>query len=184
MAHLARNDLPQRIITREWRLIARNLLPTPFSEIIPPNLAMKKTFLALASLLLAATAALQAADFPEGSPKFSTDYAALLKTSKDNGKPMAIVFSATWCGLCQTMKKEVYPSAAVKPFHDKFNWSYLDITIDANNKLSEELKIENVPSILFLTPDGKPLDLQDAYADANDTAKKLAEVLKKVDGKK
>lgn len=145
---------------------------------------MKKSFLALASLLLAATASLQAADFPAGSPKFSTNYAELLKTSKDNGKPMAIVFSATWCGLCQTMKKEVYPSAAVKPFHDKFNWSYLDITVGDNNKLSEDLKIENVPSILFLTSDGKPLDLQDAYADANDTAKKLAEVLKKVEGKK
>lgn len=145
---------------------------------------MKKSLLALASLFLAATASLQAADFPAGSPNFSTDYAQLLKISKDNGKPMAIVFSATWCGLCQTMKKEVYPSAAVKPFHDKFNWSYLDITIDANNKLSEDLKVENVPSILFLTSDGKPLDLQDAYADANDTAKKLAEVLKKAGARK
>ncbi|MGV3661950.1 MAG: thioredoxin family protein [Prosthecobacter sp.] len=148
---------------------------------------MKKTILALAVLFLATTATVvQAADFPEGSPKFTKEYAEVMKAAKENGKPAAIVFSATWCGLCQTMKKEVYPSAAVKPFHDKFNWSYLDITIDANNKLSEELKIENVPSILFLSADGKAIGLQDAYADANDTAKKLAEVLKKAEkaGKK
>ncbi len=143
---------------------------------------MKNAFLALTTLLLATTAALQAADFPKGSPKFTTEYAELLKTSKENGKPMAIVFSATWCGLCQTMKKEVYPSAAVQPFHDKFNWSYLDITVGDNNKLSEDLKVDNVPSILFLSADGKRIDIQDAYADANDTAKKLAEVMKKVDG--
>ena len=141
---------------------------------------MKKSLLALASLFLAT--ALHAADFPAGSPTFTTKYEDVLKASKDNGKPAAIVFSAKWCELCQSMKKEVYPSAAVKPFHDRFNWSYLDITIEPNGKLSDDLKIENVPSILFLGADGKPIDLQDAYANADDTAKKLAEVLKKAEG--
>ncbi len=143
---------------------------------------MKKTLLALATAFLSTAAVLHAADFPKDSPPFSKDYAAVTKAAKENGKPMALIFSATWCSLCQTMKKDVYPSAAVKPFHDKFNWSYLDITIDANDKLSDELKIENVPSILFLSADGKVIDLQDAYANAEDTAKKLAEVLKKVEG--
>lgn len=144
---------------------------------------MKKALLALASLFLATTATvLQAADFPAGSPKFTTKYEDVLKASKENGKPAAIVFSAKWCELCQTMKKDVYPSAVVKPFHDKFNWSYLDITIEPNGKLSDDLKIENVPSILFLNAEGKQIDLQDAYATADQTAKKLAEVVQKVEG--
>ncbi|MDP1587145.1 MAG: thioredoxin family protein, partial [Prosthecobacter sp.] len=84
-----------------------------------------------------------------------------------------------WCGPCQEMKKEVYPSAAVKPFHDKFNWAYLDIDVDANLKLFESHKLESVPHLLFLDAGGKTIDQQEGGSSPKEFAKKLEKVLKK-----
>jgi len=121
-----------------------------------------------------------AADFPAGSPKFATSNDAVTQAAKDNGKPSLIVFSASWCGPCQEMKKNVYPSAEVKPFHDKFNWAYLDIDVPANQKVFEGLKLESVPYILFLDASGKKLDEQDGGVETGkEFVAKLEGVLKK-----
>lgn len=143
---------------------------------------MKKALLSLASVFLAA-ACLHASDFPEGSPKFSTKYEEVLKAAKDNGKPAIVVFSASWCGPCQAMKKDVYPSAAVKPLQDKFNWSYLDIDVEPNGKLSDEYKVEGIPHILFIDSKGKVIDRQEGGSTPEEFSKKLAEVLKKAEAK-
>ena len=139
---------------------------------------MKKPLLILAT---AFAVSLHAADFPEGSPKFATANEVVTKTAKENGKPTILVFSASWCGPCQEMKKEVYPSAAVKPFHDKFNWAYLDIDVDANLKLFESHKLESVPHLLFLDASGKTIDQQEGGSSPKEFAKKLEKVLKKAE---
>ncbi len=138
---------------------------------------MKNTLLTLAALTLAVS--LHAADFPAGSPKFATSAAAVTKAAQENGKPTIMVFSASWCGPCQEMKKEVYPSAEVKPFHDQFNWAYLDIDVEANSKLFESHKLESVPHLLFLNATGKTIDQQEGGSSPKDFAKTLAKVLKK-----
>lgn len=137
---------------------------------------MKTTLLALAIASLAVC--LHAADFPEGSPKFATSADKVLSAAKENGKPTILVFSASWCGPCQEMKKEVYPSAEVKPFHDQFNWAYLDIDVEANGKLFESHKLESVPHLLFLDASGKTIDQQEGGSAPKDFAKTLAKVLK------
>lgn len=139
---------------------------------------MKKVFLSLATALFAA-ALVHASDFPAGSPKFATKYDEVLKSAKDNGKPAIVVFSASWCGPCQAMKKDVYPSAAVKPLQDKFNWAYLDIDVEPNGKLSDEFKIEGIPHILFIDKNGKIVDRQEGGSSPEEFSAKLAEVLKK-----
>ena len=143
---------------------------------------MKKSLLILATTCFAVLAS--AADFPKGSPHFATSADTVLKAAKDNGKPTILVFSASWCGPCQEMKKDVYPSAAVKPFHDQFNWAYLDIDVPANTKLFESYKLESVPHLLFLSAAGKTLDQQEGSSTPAEFAKKLEGVLKKADGAK
>jgi len=138
---------------------------------------MKRILVTLATLAVATF--LSAADFPEGSPKFATNADTVMKAAKDNGKPAILVFSASWCGPCQAMKKDVYPSAAVKPYHDKFNWSYLDIDVEANGKLSDAYKVEGIPHIVFVDGAGKVIDQQEGGGSPEDFAKKLAKVLKK-----
>ena len=76
------------------------------------------------------------------------------------GKPMIVVFSAAWCPPCQSMKKNVYPSADVKPLHDKFVWAYLDVDDEKNAKIAEQYKVQGIPHIQFLGKDGKDLGNQ------------------------
>ena len=143
---------------------------------------MKKSLLAFVATVLAA-ASLSASDFPAGSPKFGTNYEAVLKAAKSSGKPAVVVFSASWCGPCQAMKKDVYPSAEVKPLQDKFNWAYLDIDQEPNGKLSDDFKIEGIPHILFLNAEGKIIDRQEGGSSPEEFSKKLTEVLKKAEAK-
>jgi thioredoxin-related protein len=116
-----------------------------------------------------------------GGPNFEHTADAVLQAAKSNGKPTILVFSASWCGPCQEMKKDVYPSAAVKPFHEQFNWAYLDIDVPANGKLFESHKLESVPHLLFLNASGKVIDQQEGGLPPEEFAKKLQSVLKKAE---
>lgn len=140
---------------------------------------MKKSLLVLTTALLAVFA--QASDFPKGSPNFATSADTVMKAAKENGKPTILVFSASWCGPCQEMKKDVYPSAAVKPFHEQFNWAYLDIDVPANGKLFESHKLESVPHLLFLDASGKTIEQQEGGLAPEEFAQKLQSVLKKAE---
>ena len=118
-------------------------------------------------------------DFPKGSPKFETKYKSALAEAKKAGKPVIVVFSASWCGPCQANKKNVYPADAVKPYHDKFVWAYLDTDEKANGKAAEEFGVSGIPHIQFLSKDGKSLDKQVGGTSPAAFAKKLDEVLAK-----
>ncbi len=99
-----------------------------------------------------------ASEFPEGSPKFGTNYDEALAIAKKEGKPVVLVFSATWCPPCQSMKKKVYPSTEVKPLHDKFVWAYLDVDVETNGKTAQKYGVEGIPHIQFLNSEGKEVD--------------------------
>jgi thiol:disulfide interchange protein len=98
-----------------------------------------------------------ASDFPEGSPKFLTNYEETLKAAKAANKPVVLVLSASWCPPCQMNKKNVYPSAEVKAFHDKFVWAYLDTDEEKNSKAAQTFKVEGIPHIEFLDSEGKSI---------------------------
>ncbi|WP_395746755.1 thioredoxin family protein [Prosthecobacter sp.] len=143
---------------------------------------MKKALLLLAALC---AFTLHAADFPAGSPKFFTSPGAVLKAAKQNGKPIVMIFSASWCGPCQHMVKEVYPSPLVQPLQDKFNWAYLDIDDEANGKLAEGFTVDTIPHIFFLDPSGKTsLDHLKDTATPKEFVAKLTKVLKKAEAAK
>ncbi len=134
-------------------------------------------FLALAAIFAATTSF--AADFPKGSPKFETSLKSALSEAEKTGKPVIAVFSAVWCGPCQDMKKNVYPSDAVKAYHDKFVWAYLDTDEASNAKAGEKYGVSGIPHIQFLDKSGKALDKQVGSSSAEDFAKTLEGVLSK-----
>jgi thioredoxin-related protein len=138
-----------------------------------------KTYIALlfAAFILPAFGA--GHEFPEGSPSFKTDYKSAKAEAEKENKPMIVIFSAVWCGPCQAMKKEVYPSKDVKPLQDKFVWAYLDADDEANAALAEKFGVSGIPHIQFLTSKGKDLGSQIGATTPGDFAGTLNKVLKK-----
>ncbi len=139
--------------------------------------------LSAAALAVAFTAVASAKD-PAGSPKFETRYNTALKKAKEEGKPLLVVFSASWCGPCQANKKNVYPSDAVKPYHDKFVWVYLDTDEKRNAKPAQEFKVNGIPHIQFVSPEGKALGKTVGGTTPDAFAKELEAILAKSDPKK
>lgn len=140
----------------------------------------RRFFLAgVLTLLAALLPAAHAADFPKGSPKFAKRYRAALAEAKKTGKPVVVVFSATWCGPCQKMKKEVYPSEAVKPYHEKFVWAYLDVDDEDNKKPAQEFGVRGIPHVEIVDAEGKSLGRQIGAVAPEVFAKKLKEASEK-----
>lgn len=121
----------------------------------------------------------RASDFPKGSPAFLSSYDAALKAAKQSGKPVVLVFSASWCPPCQKNKRDVYPSAAVKPLHDKFVWAYLDADQKENVPAMEKYGVSGIPHIQFLSKDGASLGNVVGGTSPKQFSVDLAGVLKK-----
>jgi thiol:disulfide interchange protein len=136
--------------------------------------------LVLAGWMPGLAAVASAADFPAGSPDFVSSYAEAAKLAKETGKPMLVVFSADWCGPCQRNKKEVYPSAEVKPYHDQFVWAYLDVDEKANEDVANAFKVRGIPHIQFVNAEGtQSLDSVVGMSSPQDFAKKLKKIAAK-----
>lgn len=90
-----------------------------------------------------------------GGPRFATSYDAAMSQARTTGKPVILIFSAHWCGPCRMMKEEVYPSAAVSPFWNKFVWAYLDVDQSANQLAAQKFGVRGIPAIFVVGPDGK-----------------------------
>lgn len=103
------------------------------------------------AITLCLTASLRAA---ESGPDFHHDFDKAAKAAKEAKKPLLVVFSASWCPPCQQMKKKVYPSKAVQPYHDKFVWAYLDADEEKNQPLAAKFGVSGIPHIAFLSQDG------------------------------
>ncbi|MFC5455351.1 thioredoxin family protein [Prosthecobacter fluviatilis] len=137
---------------------------------------MKKTIL----LVLAAVTSLAlASDFPKGSPPFQDSSTGAMSAAKASGKPVVLIFSAAWCPPCQAMKHDVYPSAEVKAFHDKFVWAYLDIDDPRNEGVASKYGVNGIPHIEFLNAAGKEIGKQVGGVSTEDFAKTLESVLAK-----
>lgn len=115
----------------------------------------------------------------EASLTFHSDFKKAEAAAKKEGKPIITIFSATWCPPCQTMKKKVYPSNTIKPFHKEFVWAYLDADVSANRKLMNKYGVEGIPHIAFLSSDSKQIGKTVGGMDAKTFAKVLTDVLKR-----
>jgi len=109
-------------------------------------------------------------------PVFYHNYREALAQSKSSGKPLILIFSASWCPACQQMKNNVYPSKSVRPFHDSFVWAYLDADDPSNGRVLNAYGVSEIPHIEFLTKEGRSIG---HFADAV-SPEEFVGVLKKV----
>lgn len=101
---------------------------------------------------------------------WETDFEKALATAKDSGKHMLLDFSGSdWCGWCIRLEKEVFSQDAFKDFA-KENLVCVLVDFPRAKEQTDELKQQNLelarkygikgyPTIIILSPDGKPVGI-------------------------
>lgn len=113
-----------------------------------------------------------------GAPSgFLTSYESALTRGKMTNKPVVVVFSANWCPPCRQMKEQVYPSSQVAALKDQFVWAYLDVDQTSNRPAASKHRVQGIPHIQFLHPDGKDLGKLVGGTSATAFASQLKSVL-------
>ncbi|MEO0414965.1 MAG: thioredoxin family protein [Verrucomicrobiota bacterium] len=101
-------------------------------------------------LTLLATITISASAQEKAELTFHDDFAKASQDAEATSRPIILIFSASWCPPCQTMKKEVYPSEEVSPFWDKFVWAYIDADDPKQRDLMTEHGVQGIPHISYL----------------------------------
>ncbi|MCB2225815.1 MAG: thioredoxin fold domain-containing protein [Desulfarculaceae bacterium] len=91
-------------------------------------------------------------------------HAAVMRPGRQVAKPVLIYFSAPWCYLCRKMQRLVFPDPAVSALmSSKFDLVMVDISEE--EKVGEQYAIKQVPTMVFLSPAGKPVLRLTGYLD-------------------
>jgi len=101
---------------------------------------------------------------------WETDLQKASSTAKASGKYILLDFSGSdWCGWCIRLEKEVFSQDAFKDFAEK-NLVCVLVDFPRAKEQTEELKKQNLdlarkygikgyPTIIILSPDGKPVGM-------------------------
>lgn len=91
---------------------------------------------------------------PAGGGKISwlTDLPPALAKAKETGRPIMIDFYADWCGPCKMLDAETYSDDRVA--QASTNLVMVRIDVDQNQLLAGRYRVESIPTIVVLNPDG------------------------------
>jgi len=96
--------------------------------------------------------------FPESKIPWRGDFDETLAEAKEKGKPVLLVFGATWCPPCKTMKRNVWPDEEVtKAVEQGFVPMYVDVDEEKHSQLSARYRILGIPAVLVLNAEGEIL---------------------------
>lgn len=88
---------------------------------------------------------------------YVTDYNIALQISKETKQNVVLVFSASWCGFCKTLKKDL---PDIKGFDNKI---ICIVDSDVEKKLTRTFKIRSLPTSILVSPSGDELDRISGY---------------------
>lgn len=93
---------------------------------------------------------------PKPTVAWRGDFDAAAAEGARVGKPLLLVFSASWCPPCLVMKHDVWPDPEVSR---AVNGQFIPVLIDADDPrsaaLSRRYEVEGIPAVLVVDADGR-----------------------------
>ncbi|MCP5053559.1 MAG: hypothetical protein GY940_40710 [bacterium] len=90
-----------------------------------------------------------------------TPFNEILNVARKTDKPILAVFSATWCGPCQGVKKTVFKSNDFKRVADKAILLYVEQTTYKGKEFNEKNNVKSFPTFKLFSSQGLMLDTGD-----------------------
>jgi thioredoxin-related protein len=79
-----------------------------------------------------------------------------LQKGKNEGKPIFLDISASWCGPCKMLKSKTFPNNEVGKY---YNANFINVMVDGEKgegiELARKYKIRGYPTLIFLDSTGK-----------------------------
>lgn len=92
----------------------------------------------------------------------------------ENGLPMVVDFSATWCPPCQELKP------IFEQLKDEYTGSvdFVSVDVDSVPQLAQKYDIHNIPALIYVARDGKELYRTIGFIPGDSIKKVISQYLK------
>jgi len=122
----------------------------------PPQTGERKwLFWAVMLVALAAIVIYNNRPIPPSAVEWVEDFEAAKARAAESNKLLLIDFYATWCYACKTMDRGVFPREDVAEALG--NWVAVKIDVDKQRQIARDFRIEVLPTLVVLSPQGEPL---------------------------
>ncbi|MBI4845738.1 MAG: thioredoxin family protein [Candidatus Omnitrophica bacterium] len=139
---------------------------------------MKKTIIAILWLIFIAGCSSSGQPAKSSAVSWLRDLEAAKEMAKSQGKPILIDFYAEWCGWCKRMDEDVYANQDVGTVCGQFICVKIDA--DQNQQLTQEYKVQGLPSTVFLKADGTLIRTVAGYMPADQFIALIKQILEKI----
>lgn len=97
--------------------------------------------------------------------QWRTDIRDANRESSETGLPILMKFSAEWCGPCKRMKRETFTDPALA---EMINACFIPVEVDSdqNEQLARQLRIESVPTMMVISPQGDIVERREGFQSA------------------
>ncbi len=112
-----------------------------------------------------------------GPIEWRTNLEGSLADARSTGKPVLLDFYADWCGYCQKLRAEVYPSTEVAMEARKF--VTVTVNVDRNQRAAAKYEVEGLPTVIFLDSNGYVLDRIAGFVDARTFARRMRDATRR-----
>jgi thiol-disulfide isomerase/thioredoxin len=121
------------------------------------------TLIPILALLLAGAGG-KSADPKKPSVKWEKSFSASLAKAKASGKPIMVDFWAEWCGYCHVLDRTTYRDPKVVKLAADFVSVKVDTEgSDAEVQVASRYLVGSLPTIAFLSPEGRMLMRLNGY---------------------
>ena len=98
----------------------------------------------------------------EVMPGWADGMPAGQQLAQDTDKPMVVLFTASWCGPCQSLKSNVLTKGDV---NEALQNNFVPVQIDLSDQspgnpnvaVAQQYGVTGIPTVIAMTPDGEPI---------------------------